>query len=956
MIFFIHLLIVIILFKTSIMKAKTHAFLVNVLFILFLFPLLVQGQSGEKKAVPPDPTLRTGTLENGLKYYIKSNLLPENRAEFYLINNVGAILETPGQNGLAHFTEHMCFNGTKNFKKHEIIHYLQSIGMKFGPEINAYTTADETVYTLNTVPVNVPANIDTSLMILYDWACNVSFDDQEIDNERGVILEEWRTRRSPQFRMSTRYNKVLFHGSKYAIHDVIGSSDIIEHFQHDTLRQFYKDWYRPDLQAIIVVGDIDVVKMEQKVKKMFSTIPVHKNEKERRYFPIPDHQETLVAIEKDKEAPYTIVQVHYKHDPDPDRSQAYYRNEYVNNLYSVMINARLSEKLQSPNPPFLYAFSGYNSLTRTKDAYTEFAVVPNEKITSGLEALMTENERVKKYGFTTGELERAKKQVLAQIEKIYNERDKQKSGFFASLLQDNFLTGEPVPGIEWEYNFVKNVLPGISLSEINSLAGKWITDKNCVIIVTGPDKEGMQYPTKEELLALAGRIKTKEIQPYKDQVVNVPLVLQEPVPGTVKKEQSDSNHGIIRWELSNGVKVVLKPTDFKDDEILMAAQSPGGWSKYSQSDDISAGLTTDVVTQGGVGDFNLIALQKKLAGKVVQVSPILDQLSEGFSGSSNQKDFETLLKLTYLYFTQPRIDQDAYQNLMKRYKGILENKSKDPSAAFNDSITVIMAQHNSRMRPMTAQLLDEANLERIRAIYQDRFKDPSGFTFYFVGNLDMEKVKPLILKYLGGLPATVREENWNDLGIRMPGKKITKIYHRDLKTPKSTVYMSYTGRFKYQPEERLLLQAVKEYLDIRMIETLREEQGGTYGASLWTNTHKYPEGEYSLNIFFDCNPVKTDTLIGIVYDEVNKLIKKGPDPKNITNIIENKLKEHKETIKENTYWLNVLENDDFNREDYLNFDYNKFWQELTPKQVQKAARKYLKPKSVVQLVQTSNPE
>jgi len=620
-----------------------------------------------------------------------------------------------------------------------------------------------------------------------------------------------------------------------------------------------------------------------------------------------------------------------------------------------MINARLSEKLQTPDPPFLYAFSGYNSLTRTKDSYTEFAVVPNEKISSGLEALMTENERVKKYGFTSGELERAKQKIMARIEKIYNEREKQKSNVFASQYQDNFLTAEPIPSIEWEYNFVKNILPGISLEEINSLAGKWITGKNCVIIVTGPDKEGMKYPTREELLQLAAGIKTKQIKPYKDQVVNVPLVQEIPETGSLVKEQTDSQHKITRWELSNGVKVVLKPTDFKNDEILMAAQSSGGWSKYGQSDDISASLATDVANSSGVGDFNLITLQKKLAGKVVNVSPQLTQISEGLSGSSNQKDFVTLLKLIYLYFTQPRIDQDAYQNLLERYSGILENRSKNPSAAFNDSITVIMSQHSKRMRPMTQALLAEANLERIRAIYHDRFKDPSGFTFYFVGNLDLEKMKPLILKYLGGLPSVTREESWNDLGIRMPKTTIKEAFHRDLKTPKATVFMSYTGNFKYKPEERLLLQAIKEYLNIRLIETLREEQGGTYGASLWTSTKKYPAKEYSLNIYFDCNPVKTDTLIQTVYDEVNKLIKKGPDQKDVTNIIENKLKKHKETIKENTYWLNLIKSDDFNHEDYIDFDYNRFWRNLTPEKLQKAAKRYLKPGSMVQLVQTSEP-
>ena len=936
------------------MKKSLFSFLA---FILLAGNLFAQTQVDMTPTapVPMDPSVRTGVLDNGLTYYIKVNKKPENRAEFYLVNNIGAMQETPGQNGFAHLTEHMCFNGTKNFEKHEIIHYLQSIGMKFGPEINAYTVYDQTVYTLNKVPLEVKENMDTALMILYDWACNVSMETEEINAERGVVREELRTRRSANMRMRDKSNKVLFKDSKYAVHNIIGTVDVIDNSPCDTLRAFYNDWYRPDLQAIIVVGDFDPDMMEAKVKEMFSKLPVHKNAKERKYYQIPNHKETRVVIATDPEASMNMTWIYTKHDPEKKRDVAYYRNEYLENLYAIMVNARLDEASQRPDAAFTQAYMFYTDLVRTKDAHIGIAMYKKDQIKDGTMALLEEIERVKRYGFLPTELERAKKEMMSMIEKQYNERNKQLSGSIANQIKENYLTNEPIPSIEWEYEFGKKVLADVKVEEINKMVKGMLMDSNTVIALTGPEQEGLVYPTEAEVLTMVADVKKMDIKPYVDAAANKPLIAAIPAPGTIVKEEKDEKNGITRWTLSNGVKVVFKPTDFKDDEILMRAQSNGGYSKYAQKDDVSAKIAADVVSQSGVGDFDNIELQKKLAGKNVSVNPYIGQLTEGFRGQSSKKDFETMLQLTYLYFTAPRADKDAFKTYKKREIASLENKSLNPNAGFFDSVRVVLASHNKRARAWNAEMYNEAKLNRIKYIFTDRFGDPSGFTFYFVGNINPDSVKEEVLTYLGGLPIVNRTETWSDLGIRLPKEKQELIFHRDMETAKASVVVAYTGEAKkYTIKDRLLLTAIQEYLDLRYTETLREEIGGTYGASVWSNFIHYPATEYYLAVYFDCDPDKMDTMVYVVHQEVKKLQSEGPDQKSVDNIVKNKLKEYNENIRKNRYWLSVLVGDDFDEEDFKNFDYAGFWESLTPKDIQKAAKKYLKEDQVIEVIQTAN--
>ncbi len=911
---------------------------------LFVLALIITGLSAQaqQKQLPMDPDVTVGKLDNGLTYYIRKNAQPENRAEFYLVVNAGATLENPDQNGLAHFCEHMAFNGTEHFEKHDIINYLQSIGMKFGPEINAFTSHDVTAYMLQKVPTDVPENIDTSLLVLYDWAGGVSYEEEEIDNERGVIHEEWRSRRSPEFRMSTRYNKVLFKDSKYATHDVIGDIDIIDNFEYETLRSFYNDWYRPDLQAIIAVGDFDPQLIEEKIKEQFSQRPAVESPRPRTYSEVPGHEETLIAVETDPEATNTMVQVYYKHNPVTEKGMDYYRESLKQQLYNSMVNARLGELLQQESNPFIYGFSAYTSLVRTKDAYILFALAKSNQALETLETMITENQKVKRYGFTEGELERAKADVLAQLEKQYNDRNKRKSAEYVWEYFGNFLENEPVPGAEFDYKFTQEELPGISLDEMNQLAKNWITDENRVVVITGPEKEDVAIPTSEEVLATINKADNTEVEAYVDKFVDRPLVEEVPQAGTIVSSSVDEELGTTRWTFENGVQVVLKPTDFKDDEILMSAYSLGGTSLYPNDELISAQFASDIADQSGLGAFDRIALDKALSGKVVRLNNSIRANEEGISGSTTPKDLETMLQLVYLNFTDPRIDDAAFKAFMSRIKAVLKNRSSNPMTTLMDSAQVIGANYHPRVRPMTAELLEEANADDMRYIFEERFGDPSGFTFYFVGNIDPEKAKPLISTYIGGLPKVKRNETYKDHSIRPPEGTIEKTFKRPMETPKATVYIEFNDEFDYDNAyDRMLLSSVIDVLDIRYTETIREEEGGTYGVRCSVRQSKFPYEHYTVTIYFDCDPENAENLKNIVYREIEKLKKEGPVAKDLKGVKENLLKTYRESLKENRSWLKKLQKMDkygTPAEEYKN--YEKMVEKMSAKDIKKAAKRF----------------
>lgn len=935
------------------MERMKH-YIFYLLAFVFTAGIYAQGPSVDPDSkIPVDPNVRIGKLDNGMTYYIRENSLPEDEAQFWLVVNAGAIQEEPHQNGLAHFCEHMCFNGTKNFDKHEIIHYLQSIGMKFGPEINAFTSHDVTNYMLQNVPIDVKENIDTSLMILYDWASNVTFSEEEIDNERGVIHEEWRSRRSADFRMMTKYQKVLYKGSKYANHDVIGDIDIIDNCPYEAITSFYNEWYRPDLQAIIAVGDFDADEIEAKIKSTFSKIPKRENAKERLVYEIPDHEETLVAIETDKEAQYTMVQTYIKHDVTKNKETLeYFRNSIMDELYSTMLNARLQELLLTEDPPFIFGYSGYNeNLTRSKDAYISFAVSKNNEALRTLKTMFTENERIKQHGFTETEFERSKEELLKELEKANNERNKQKSSRYCNEYFSNFLTNDPIPGIEYEFETAKKLIPEITLEEINELAKKWITEENMVVVITAPENEDITVPSEEEVLSTIKEVRLATIEPYVDKVSDKPLLSIIPDPGKIDTKNKNKDLGLVDWTFENGVRVIIKPTDFKDDEIIFSAYSLGGSSVYDLKDDVSASFAADVANMSGIAEFDQIELDKKLSDKVVRVNPYIDELEEGLRGSSSQEDFETLLQMIYLYFTNPRIDETAYSSLMARYKAFIENRSANPSSAFNDTIQVTMAQYNPRRRPLTTDLLQEASFNRIDYIFKNRFGDPGSFNFYFVGNIDLKKAKPLMEKYLGGLPKVKRNENWVDLNIQPPKGIVKKTLHKEMEVPKSTVFVCFSGPCEYAWKENIYFDALADILDVRYTETIREEESGTYGVGVKLEMMHYPGQEYQLKIKFECAPENVDKLKAIVFEEIEKIKKEGPTAKDLNGVKENKIKKRKENLKENNFWLSALKYNDFHKMDVLDNDkYDSFVNDMTADDIKNIASKYIKDDNYVEII------
>jgi len=927
------------------MKKIVFAFTLFTIFIGWTAICLGQPLNfNPEEKVPFDAKIITGKLDNGLTYYIRENKYPEKRAEFYLLVNAGAVQEDEDQNGLAHFCEHMAFNGTKNFEKKEILNYLQSIGMKFGPEINAFTNSDETNYMLQKVPTDDPSVIDTALMILYDWAYNISFEDMEIDAERGVIHEEWRTGRNAMFRMWREANKTLLKDSKYASHDVIGDIDLIDTFPYEALKRFYSNWYRPDLQAVIAVGDFNGKEIEQKIKDLFSKALKIENAVEHKPELVPDHKEMRVTVQKDKEAQYSMVQVVHKHKPIENKNLGYYRQTIMHELINSMMNSRAQELLLSADPPFVYSYTAYSSIVRNKDAFMTFAVARNNEMPKALKALITENERVKRFGFTKTELERAKADYQRNVEKQYAEREKQESDKYVWLYYQHFLSGEPSPGIEFNLDFTKQILPAITINEINNLSKSWITDENLVVALMSPESPEISVPTEADVFEIFNSVRAENITAYVDKVSDKPMIANEPESKKVDKTSKNKELGTIEWTFENGVRVVLKKTDFKEDEILMSAYSFGGESLYEIKDLITTEVTTDIAGESGLGPFNKVELDKKLAGKIVELSPYISGTDEGFRGNCSPIDLEILLQQVYLFFTSPRFSDEAFGSYIARMKGILDNKAADPEQALWDTAYVVMANHHPRVRPMTSALLDEANLNRCRAIFKERYGDPGSFTFYFVGNIDPETAKPLMEKYLGSLPKVSRAETWKDNNVRPPKGKVVKPIVRHMKDPKGTVYIEYSGTSDYDDfQSRLNFSALADILEIRYVETIREEEGGTYGAAVMDRQNKYPYESYNLTIFFDCDPKNIDHLKDIVYKEIEKLKTEGPAEKDYKGVKENKLKTYQENLKKNRYWLDLIRNHDYYQTDLSQvLRYEECVNNITIDGLKKAANEFFK--------------
>jgi zinc protease len=902
-----------------------------------------------EQAIPVDPDVTMGKFENGVHYYIKTNKKPEKRATFWLAVNAGSVLENDDQRGLAHFAEHMGFNGTKHFAKQELIDYLESIGMQFGPEVNAYTSFDETVYFLH-VPTDSADFVETGFQILEDWAHLITFEDEEIDKERGVIVEEWRLGRGAYMRMLDKQLPILFKDSRYADRLAIGKKEIVESCSYETLKNFYRDWYRPDMMAIVAVGDFDKNWIYNLMEKHFAAIPAVENPRERILYPVPNHDDVLFAIATDPEARYTEIDIYFKSELRTQKTVADYRELLMEQLFNNMLNTRLREIVQKSDPPFVDAFSSKGRFVRTKGVYFLGAIVKENGIERGLDALLTEAIRVRQHGFTPSELERTKAQILRNAEQKYKEADKTESPRIAQNFVYNYLNDEPIPSAKQELALTKQLLSGIQINEVNELVNQWITDNNTVVRLSAPEKEGVKIPSEKELLAVYKAAVIKEIQPYVDAVSDEPLVAIPPKPSELVKEVKHEKLGVTELWLSNGVHVVLKPTDFKNDEILFVAYSHGGNSLVSDKNFISALLAPDIINESGVDRFNSIELQKKLTGKVVNVYPFIDDLSEGFSGRTSPQDIETMFQLIYLYTISPREDKEAYESLISRYKAFLENRSANPEQAFQDTVQVTLAQHHFRARPLSLSLLDELNQAEAFKFYKDRYADASDFNFFFVGNFEIDKIKPLIQSYLGSLPDIGRKESWKNVGISSPKGVIKKEIHKGIE-PKSRVQVTFSGPYEGGFENYYRISSLASVLDIKLREILREDLGGTYGVSVYQDVFILDRKEYHFNISFGCSPDRVNEMTSTLFQQIDSIKTFGPKDIYISKVQETQKRAHEVDLKDNNYWLQELRYKHYFGEDWMPIlTYPEYVATLSPNLVKAVANKYLDTNNYVQVV------
>lgn len=941
------------------MKHLFHS-LLAVAFVLCAGFQQAVAQQMQFPPLPVDKNVRIGQLDNGLTYYIRHNKLPENRAEFYIAQKVGSILEEPQQRGLAHFLEHMAFNGTKNFPGDDkglgVIPWCETVGIKFGTNLNAYTSIDETVYNISNAPIDRTGVLDSCLLILHDWSNYILLKDDEIDKERGVIREEWRSRNSGMLRVYTDLLPTIYQGDKYADCMPIGSIDVINNFPYKDIRDYYHKWYRPDLQGIVIVGDIDVDTVEAKLKAVFADVQKPVNPAERTYYPVADNKEPIVAIGTDKEVDDPSIEIYFKQDATPDSEKnnvGYLASQYMTSMISSMLNARLSELVQSANPPFTRASSYYSDffVAKTKEAFALSASSKADGIETALKTLLQETERARRFGFTESEYARARANYLQSLESAYNEREKTKHGSYVREYVQNFLNGEPIPGIEAEYAMMNQLAPNIPLQAMNMVMQQLVPDSNQVVIIAGPAKEGLKYPTKEEVINLLKGMKDLDLQAYVDKVSDEPLMKEAPKGGKIISEKEGDIYGSTKLVLSNGVTVYVKKTDFKADEIRMKGTSLGGKSIFPDKDALNFAVMDNVIAVGGLGNFSQVDLMKVLAGKKVSVNAGLGATTENVFGTCSPKDFETMMQLTYLTFTAPRKDAEAFESFKNRMKAQLESAQANPLSSINDSLQKAMYNNHPRVVMMKPEMVDQIDYDRILEMYNDRFKDASDFTFYFVGNIDLETAKPLIAEYLGALPAINRKETFKDTKMSIRKGVYKNEYAKEQQTPTATIVFLYSGKAPYTLKNDILLSFATQVLDMVYTEEVREKEGGTYGVNCFGDLQKYPKEQLLLQIVFQTDPAKKDKLAGIVVDELKKLAAEGPSDVHLQKVKEYMLKKYADNQKENGYWMNNL-NDYFYYGMDMTEGYTDIVNSITAKDIQKFVSDLLKQGNEIEVTMT----
>ena len=933
------------------------------LFLLcFATSAFLQAQEqGTVEKLIMDPKLRYGTLDNGMTYYIRHNQMPKERAEFYIVHNVGSMQEEDNQLGLAHFLEHMAFNGTKNFpSKKGIQEYTESIGMRFGENLNAYTGFDETVYMLMNVPVTREGIIDSCLLILHDWSSYILLEDEAIEKERGVIREEWRSGNTAQMRLWEQQLPDMFPGSKYGTRLPIGTIDVINNFKKDELEAFYKKWYRPDLQALVIVGDIDVDKVEGKIKKLFSGIPAHNNPEPKELQPVPNNSKPFVSIAKDKEAVNTILSIYYKHDKIPDAFKgtiADFLTEYSKSVISLIMSERFSAIVQKSDPPFVaaYANDGDFSVSKTKGAWLSAAVVKPGELDRAIQTLVTETERVKRYGFTEAEYDRARENIIKSYESAYNEREKLENSSFAEEYISNFTNGDYIPGIEVLYEFIKQLAPTFPVEGINSYVTRLFEEsadmRNLVISLTGPEKDDVTFPSEQELLMMYIVASKGEVTENEEEVVSKILIPELPEPGKIVSEEEDPLFGVTLYTLSNGVRVVVKQTEYKDDEILMTATSPGGTTMFKDEKDIwNLKVVNNAVMLGGLGEFSSVNLRKALAGKQVSCGMGLGASNENFNGSASPSDLKTLFELIYLQSTAMRIDEEAYDSFEMRVKTQLDNMYLDPMIAWSDTLTGLLYNHNPRNSRLKSSDFDKIDYHRMIDMYKERYADASDFVFTFVGNVDKDSIRPLLEQYLASLPSLNRKEKADEKQVSPFYKgKIKKHFPKKLETPKSTVGIMYTGEMPYSFRNHIISQLLNQILSLTYTEKVRGEAGATYSVQVNALLYDFPEGRTSVQIYFETDPEKQDDMINLVKTEFERIAKEGPRQVDFDKSCASMIKSRTEEMQQNSYWLNVVDTYYYRGFD-AHTDFDNIINSITIEDIKSFAKKFLDQGNEVEVV------
>lgn len=923
------------------MKIK-HLFVAAVLFITGTAAVMAQGM--QMPPIPVDNAVRIGKLPNGLTYYIRHNDYPEHRVNFYIAQRVGSIQEEESQRGLAHFLEHMAFNGSDNYPGDKLLEYMRSIGVEFGRDLNAYTSIAETVYNIDNVPSKNIAALDSCLLVLKDWSNGLTLATEEIDKERGVIENEWRLRSSPMQRMMERNLETIYPGSKYGRRMPIGTMEVVKNFKPEVLRQYYHKWYRPDNQAIIVVGDIDVDRTEQKIKEMFSGIKLAPNAAPVVAEPVPDNNEAIIVVDKDKEQQFNIVQIMFKHDDVPDSmktSLAYMVQQYALTLSLQMLNARLAEVGQNPECPYLQAYvsDGDYIYAKSKDAFAVVCIPKPGQTEAAISAAVREVMRATMFGFTPTEFVRAKSEYMSQLEMVYTNRNKRENGVYCELYTRNFIDNEPIPSIEDEYAIMQQISPMIPVEAINEVMKELVsvTDTNLVVMSFNTEKEGTVYPTAESIKKAIDTVHGEKLTAWVDNVKQEPLIAKMPAKGKITGEKENKTLGYKELTLSNGARVLLKKTDFKDDEVVIDATSKGGSSLLGDEDIVNAKVFDMAIGASGLGNFSSTELEKALAGKQANANLQLFNLHEGLSGSSTPKDLETLFQLTYLYFTDVRKDEKSFAQLMTTLETMLKNQALSPDAAFSDSLMSTLYCHNPRYATLKLEDLKKVNYDRILQIAKERTADAGDFTFTIVGNFDEATIRPLIEQYIASLPAKGKKENWKKVSTYAKGNAENK-FTRKMETPKANAYMYwYNLTTPYSLENAVAASAAGQVLEMIYLKKIREDAGAAYSAGATGMASLGGDTPFTALVgICPMDPEKSDMAIKIMEEEAKKLCT-TVDADMLNKVKELMLKRADENAKTNSYWVSTINNlDEYGVDTYTN--YKNVVNALTPEKVAKMVK------------------